>query len=737
MFGTERKVNSAVTTNFEMSLTMLLYCTIVTTSVQQGISTMATGKSGLKAGGFLARLKRDQSGNVIAMTAAAVLPMIAVIGGAVDMSRIYMTRTRLQAACDAGVLAGRKAMTTLVYDTASQTRANNMFNYNYKAADYDANGTTFTHTADAQGKITGNASTNLPTVLMKIFGKTTTAISVTCGADLQIPNIDVVMVLDVTGSMSGCPDGSCGSNELTKIESLRAAVRQFYTTLTSAVPAGSASQIRFGFVPYSQAVNGSEVFNASPEAARGELPLSHLMDVMPLQSRVANFNTPVTGGWIRDNSVPAEIYRQRFDKDVALTRQPFDAYSATETKISNNDCERWGNNNSSFILDSVPLNVMLYPYESNTYSDNYGASALYLPDGSSVWQTSEPTSGPGYTKITFERISSTWNDNNGAETNNYKRCIREVTKAKYKSSSGFKFTNWTYKPVNYNVTQYKAGSGLSFVSAIDSNYTVDTAGSYDLVQLRNLPDQSGLTADTAWWDGCLEERASVAQATFTPIPADAYDLNFLLGGTDDNTRWRPILQDLAWIRSGPAEQTTTNNNSRPSYQCPSATMRNLNVMTQAEVDAFALTLQPAGNTYLDVGMIWGLRLIAAQGMFASRNLAGANGGQISRHIIFLTDGEPVSSPTNYSAYAMEQMDQRITGSTGVAAATLHARRFKAMCDSHRGAISIWAIAFGTSVTGNLSACADPARAFQANNTTQLNNAFTNIARDIADLRLVQ
>ncbi len=717
---------------------MPLYCIIVTTFVQQGNGTMATGKIGWKAGGFLARLKRDQSGNVIAMTAAAVLPMIAVIGGAVDMSRIYMTRTRLQAACDAGVLAGRKAMTTLVYDTASQTRANNMFNYNYKAADYDANGTTFTHTADAQGKITGSASTNLPTVLMKIFGQTTTAINVTCGADLQIPNIDVVMVLDVTGSMNDCPDGNCDSpGEQRKIVSLRAAVKQFFTTLTSAVPVGSASQIRFGFVPYSQAVNGSDLFKVTPDASKGQLPLSHLMDVMPLQSRVANFNTPVSGGWIQDSSVTTQTYQQRFDKDVASTRQPFTAYSATETKISNNDCDRWGNFNSSFILDSVPLNVMLYPYEANTYSDNYGASELYLPDGSSVWQTSEPTSGPGYTKITFNRISGTWSDNSGADYSKYQRCIREVTRTKYKSASGFKFTNWTYKPVNYDVSQYKAGNAINFVSAINSNYTVATAGSYDLVQLRNLPDQSGLTADTATWDGCLEERKSIAQATFTPIPSGAYDLNFLLGGTDDNTRWRPILQDLAWIRSGPAEQTTTNNNSRPSYQCPSSKMRNLNVMTQTEVNTYADTLQPAGNTYLDVGMIWGLRLLAAQGMFASRNLAGANGGQISRHIIFLTDGEPVSSPTNYSAYAMEQMDKRITGSTGVAAATLHSRRFQAMCDAHRGAVSIWAIAFGTSVTGNLSTCADPDRAFQADNTTELNNAFSNIARDIADLRLVQ
>jgi Flp pilus assembly protein TadG len=57
-----------------------------------------------RVGGVLSRLLRDQKGNVLAITAAAVIPMIGVIGGAVDISRIYLAKSRLQAACDAGDL---------------------------------------------------------------------------------------------------------------------------------------------------------------------------------------------------------------------------------------------------------------------------------------------------------------------------------------------------------------------------------------------------------------------------------------------------------------------------------------------------------------------------------------------------------------------------------------------------------------------------------------------------------
>ena len=59
---------------------------------------------------FLARLRRDKSGNTLAIAAAAFIPLVGIIGSGVDMSRLYIVKTRLQHACDAGALAGRKAM---------------------------------------------------------------------------------------------------------------------------------------------------------------------------------------------------------------------------------------------------------------------------------------------------------------------------------------------------------------------------------------------------------------------------------------------------------------------------------------------------------------------------------------------------------------------------------------------------------------------------------------------------
>lgn len=686
--------------------------------------------------GFMRSILRNQSGNVLAITAAATLPMIAVIGGAVDISRVYVTKSRLQAACDAAVLAGRKAMTTVTYTDPAKARANAMFAFNFQDKDYRTTGTSFASSADAKGKVSGTANTTVPMLLMKIFGTRSTAVSVKCSADIQIPNIDIVMVLDVTGSMDKCPDGNnCGYGETKKIDALKIAAKDFYTTLATALAGNTTSQVRYGFVPYDEAVNGLDVFKTSPTANIGELPLTHFVNTMQVESRVANFNTWVDR-WIPDPNSNATTFQQYFKLGSTNynSREPNDAVNSSgASNISNWDCDQYGANLSFQIDDDDKVNLFPLNYSTNVNNntnwngEGQGSSALYKPQGSNTWQTAEPTTGDWYIKATFERISNTW-------SSGFNSCRRRVTQTKYIHQKGYKFTNWTYKSVPLSVSGYKAGTAITYVSSIDSEATVPTSGSYDPVAL--VPLNVGNTSTTSW-NGCIEERTTVAAATFSPIPSGAKDLNFLDGGTTDELRWRPTLAGLTYDRGQEAELTTTDGKSKPSAGCPSARMRSLNVMTQTQFDTYINTLQPGGNTYLDVGMIWGLRLIAAQGIFSSRNLTGPNGGQISRHLIFLTDGEPVSNDTRYTAYGVERVAKRITGSTGVAQAELHARRFQALCDAHRGAVSIWAIGFGTGVTPNLSKCADPGRSYQANSTEDLKTAFKTIANEVADLRLVE
>ncbi len=80
--------------------------------------------------GVLSRLARNEESNIIALLAMAVIPLVGLVGGGVDMGRIYLTQSRLQGACDAGALLGRKIMGTNKWDAdrgAANTQALQIF----------------------------------------------------------------------------------------------------------------------------------------------------------------------------------------------------------------------------------------------------------------------------------------------------------------------------------------------------------------------------------------------------------------------------------------------------------------------------------------------------------------------------------------------------------------------------------------------------------------------------------
>jgi hypothetical protein len=286
---------------------------------------------------------------------------------------------------------------------------------------------------------------------------------------------------------------------------------------------------------------------------------------------------------------------------------------------------------------------------------------------------------------------------------------------------------------------------INYISSMnESNALVDAAGIYDPVALRALPDQSQFTQDSTTWNGCLEERDTTAVKTFAPIPDEAKDLDYLNLGTNTATKWRPMMSELGYIRNGSAEEVQLKNSSTPdgvgprNGTCPSARMQNLLTMTSAQMDTVAASLVAGGSTYHDIGMIWGLRMISPYGMFKSRNGVASNGGQISRNIIFMTDGTLAPRDDTYSSYAYERVEHRVAGTTGLSLDVLHARRFQALCDAARSqGISVWTIAFGTTNPSNLVACADTGHAYTATNTADLTKRFQDIAKSIADLRLTK
>ncbi|MEY2927264.1 MAG: hypothetical protein RL367_1741, partial [Pseudomonadota bacterium] len=182
-------------------------------------------KTGSSARGLLNRLRSDVAGNTLAMVAAGTIPLVGMIGAGVDVSRSYLVKSRLQQACDAGTLAGRKFMAGGGWTASTAAQAQHFFANNFPTGAFGTSNIAFTPTIDASGQVAGTATAQVPMTVMTVFGNESTNLSVTCSAKLEISNTDVMFVLDTTGSMADCPDNSsCNSGSGSKIVGLRAAV---------------------------------------------------------------------------------------------------------------------------------------------------------------------------------------------------------------------------------------------------------------------------------------------------------------------------------------------------------------------------------------------------------------------------------------------------------------------------------------------------------------------------------
>jgi Flp pilus assembly protein TadG len=698
--------------------------------------------------GFLLRLRKDQTGNVVAMMAAALVPLAAMIGSGVDISRIYLAKTRLQQACDAGALAGRRRMGVNSWNAnafAARTAANNMFDANFNAGMLGSEDLTraFTETG---GTVDGNASVTIPMAIMQMFGKEESSVSVECKAELAIPNTDVMFVLDTTGSMNQADDGS--NNQTTdelpnsKIVGLRQAVRCFYEALSKqdsiaacgSTPSGApqTAQIRFGFVPYAVNVNVGRL-----------LPTEYFADNWTYQSRVPVFS-PVWAYTLGSESPPT--FGSYSNPSTPTSPSSWTSFTTNNTSqnytingtvyasvLSENSCPRTGPSAYTAVgasydtLVSTSSSAPVHPASSTVY----GIYERTLPQTRNMFRyaVSSKRCRLQYGTASFDRIAD--------GTSN-----RPVSWTYYPDT----ISGWRYGPVAHNIAALK--NGTAWNNAVDmpvgfTNINLLVSGSTNLTTYRRAANESII------WDGCVEERQTIRGTNYYPVPSDAKDLDIdLIPDADTTTRWAPILPEAVWGRTSGGNnttsivQTSTDLNHNRSYFCPQSASRLTSYPTSGALDTYVGALTAEGNTYHDIGLIWGARLISPTGLFAEDN---DNRTNIQRHVIFMTDGDTVTTTTGYSAYGVEWWDRRRTSASSAPSTTqLNSQvnsRFSAMCSYMKNemGVNLWVIAFGAGVSGtaktNLENCASPGRYYSASNSATLITTFQGIAAEISDLRL--
>ncbi len=650
---------------------------------------------------------RDKSGNILPMAAVGMVALAAMVGGGVDMSRTYMAKTRLQSACDAGTLAGRRAITNAGYSSAAQTQANAYFNTNFDAGEQNASNVVFTtSTPDSGSTVTGSASATVKTIVMSIFGVRNMAVAVTCKASMQVGNSDIVMVLDTTGSMADAPNGSSSPpTGGSKIEILRAAMKSFYNTVASATTASNA-RIRYGFVPYSSSVNvGALLYNLNP---------SYIADSVTIDSREAIFTTSTTSqqsGW----------------------NSPTTTNSTTSNNSSSGSWSYWNSTNYS---GNTTCNAAIPSPNPSTWADNGSPSEVvgtpYI-DGSGNRITITTITQP-QTQQEYQCVKVSGNRRIQVRTNTRDQVTTETDTETpiYAPANVQSFSSWNYKPVTFDTTTYKTFATTS------------------------TPTGTNGAAQSTTWAGCIEERQTVqtGSISFSTIsgmsPSNAHDLNIDMVPTSDNaTKWKPFWPELSYIRRESyvsngvtkyrdADIATSPFGIKATTYCPRAA-RLLGTMAKSAFDTYADSLVASGNTYHDIGILWGARLSSPSGIFSANvTTAPSNGGAVARHIIYMTDGELYTVSKLHSSYGIEYHDKRVTSDGSTNQNARHRLRFLALCEAAKAkGIRIWVIAFGTSLSSDLTACGSNDSSYQANDSSELNAAFQDIANQVGELRIVQ
>lgn len=669
--------------------------------------------------GFLARLGRDTRANTLAIMAAALLPVSALAGSAVDMGRLYAVKVRLQQACDAGVLAGRKFLpvglkANVALSGDALTQANTYFTANLttswlNSGWYTKDSQTFTPVtiADSQGNIqvSGTATVSVPMTLMQMFGFASRTLTVQCQASFSTPDTDVVFVLDTTGSM-GCavtrPESTCGSGwvngnttsqtnadgsttyyvkeepdskgaNASRIDALRQAVVAFYTTVSNTKDA--STNVRYGFVPYTSTVNVGNLLY--------KLGSGNLVSSWSYQSRI-----PTADTFIKTVSSKQVAAADQNACNAYYSRDP-----ATRLNPSTNDANPG------------------YPYS--------GTATAYDP----VWT---PASGSGKS---YKAAYCTLNTDQVGPV-------------------------WTYQAgVQFDVSKYIAGGSIVDPSSVNNVKTI--------------------------WNGCIEERDTKPGLTAFDQSNLPGDLDPDLKPTTDATRWRPMWPDVVYPRwqyvgTGPV----TSSVNIPSYNdatwakngvasCPAQAMALFLPADKASglttITNYVNGLRSLGGTYHDIGMIWGTRMLSPTGIWAANNAWPAGRAAPKRVLVFVTDGTMSPSSTSYGLYGTEIADRRVTGTVfandefndgknndGTCTDTtagcykymnFHNQRFLAECAKAKSSplnYDIWVVEVAQAQSAELAQCASrPSQVLQGQTTPQLKTAFQTIAQQVAMLRVSQ
>jgi Mg-chelatase subunit ChlD len=187
---------------------------------------------------FRSRLAADELGSVSIIATLSLIGLMGMAGLAIDYGRMTSTRQELQTLADAALIA---AATSARSSQDPQTAAENSLAANWAVKRRESTAS-IVISALPNNELEGVASTQLPMTFSRVLGWNRVDISVKASVVFGQSLVEMALVLDTTGSMTGQP-----------LSDLQAATK---TLLDNAyAPPGATDKVKVAVVPFAQYVN--------------------------------------------------------------------------------------------------------------------------------------------------------------------------------------------------------------------------------------------------------------------------------------------------------------------------------------------------------------------------------------------------------------------------------------------------------------------------------------------------
>jgi Flp pilus assembly protein TadG len=201
------------------------------------------------------RFDRDESGSILLQFALLALPLIGLVGAAVDYSAASRRHTQLQVALDQATLV--IARDPPANDPAvTRDRAKQLMNAQLAAAGVPPEQWKLTEVIDANGRVTLAAESTLKTVLMPVLNIREVKVGTSTEVTRQQSKLEIALVLDNSSSMATVSAGR------PKVEAAKEAANALVDSLF--LGKVTSDFVKISVVPYTSSVTvGPEYFDAS------------------------------------------------------------------------------------------------------------------------------------------------------------------------------------------------------------------------------------------------------------------------------------------------------------------------------------------------------------------------------------------------------------------------------------------------------------------------------------------